>query len=287
MPESSAPGSLCPSDSTGTMVPDIHKAQEAGCSFRLHSPQQNTSEETCQCRNGMKIFERSVEESCPDVWYSDTSEEERSDAEDEGGAVDDEAEAVSDEASAGGMRARCARAHSGAGGSMLRHATCPRCHKTRAPRSAHDEQSLARPRTNSIILQLSRQTTRQSFLDSTAPAHSDTPDDAVCRTKSRSSFSAIPSHIYSLERYISAELDSATESFFDTDVKLADTSPTNGVSSVTSPNFPSSSASISMSLASLSSASNFNDKLSPPPVFLDQRKRRKSHIELALSESFQ
>ncbi|AAS50793.1 ABR023Cp [Eremothecium gossypii ATCC 10895] len=276
MPVSSASGSLCPSDSAGTMVPNIQKAQEAGCSFRLHSPQQSAAAETCQCRNGMRIFERSVEESCADVWDSDTSEEERSDAEDD---------ALGDEACAGGRRARAVRAHSGAS-SALRQTTCARCHKLRAARSAHDEQG-QRPRTNSIILQLSRQTTRQSFLDSAAPGHGDSADDAVCHTKSRSSFSAIPTHIYSLERYISAELDSATESFFDTDVKLADTSATNGVSSVASPNFPSSSASISMSLASLSSASNFNDKLSPPPVFLDQRKRRKSHIELALSESFQ
>ncbi|AET38156.1 uncharacterized protein Ecym_2425 [Eremothecium cymbalariae DBVPG len=338
-------------NSVFTMVPNTQKIQDSLQGFRLQSPQQQrpaqqvqqqqpenqrqqqyqhqqqAGNEICQCKNGMKIFERSVEDQCSDVWYSDTSDEDKSDIEEEldplkevekhkhrkgrhNGAVNS---CLDSKAGGGGLQGQGSgnmrkigtsrTASCGTTSTNKKSQICSRCHRLKPvrshSRSAFDLEELAinRPRTNSIMLQLSRQTTRQSFLDGnntttgsivTHSANDGNPlDETMCRTRSRSSFTAIPTHVYSLEKYISTELDSATESFFDKDVKISDSSPTEVQSSIASPNFPSSSASISLSFASLSSNSNINDKLSPPPIFLDQRKRRKSHIEMSLSESFQ
>ncbi|CDO92286.1 unnamed protein product [Kluyveromyces dobzhanskii CBS 2104] len=208
---------------------------------------------------------------------------------------------------------------------------CPNCHGLRKPRSkssasnngfslSADSNSLSR--TNSIVLSLSKQPTRQSIASSMA--YSDTnnlsfgsPDhdneeptviDGKMPNGSRSSISlstnAIPTHVYSLERYVCSELDSATESFFDKSKQLCDETPTqeplhtvsSSMTKLSLENSPRSSNStlssptmarnrtLSETQSSTGPASQYSS--TDPPPFLDARKRRKSFIELALSESF-
>ncbi|AMD22920.1 HHR151Cp [Eremothecium sinecaudum] len=301
--------------SVTTMIPKSRSAQISNEGFRLQSGlqyfQNNAQMNYCQCRNGMGIFERSVEDQGSDVWYSDTSEEEKSDMEEEfdlsgdGGnegrfaqktapeVLGNEIGNVSQQLDGDNKNGRLSISPSANCSNMRgirKQQLCTRCGKVKTGMSPSrggfdpDDISFNRPRTNSIILQLSRETTRQSFLDSTNAGLATSSDgmnqeESSCRLRTRSSFIAIPTHIYSLEKYVGTELDSAAESFFDKDVKLSASSPIGGQSSIASPTYP--------SCSSISSHSNVNDKLSPPPLFLEKRKRRKSHIELSLSVSFQ
>lgn len=253
---------------------------------------------------------------------------------------------------------------------------CPNCHRHRKQRSksfasngAHSFYPDVKPisRANSIVLPLSKQSTRQSIgsdfftsLDSgdnyahlqqalgeSGHPHSHSNSNSNLNSNinqnqnqgqhvpeanslsgSRSSISLstnhIPTHLYSLERYISSELDSATESFFDKSKMLGDeghhpheafsssftklslhSSP--DASETTLPNTQDQSQGLnqgqgqsqshnqsrrhSHSHSPSSPTSPFthkhktnNDHFSPP--FLDARKRKKSFIELALAESF-
>lgn len=213
---------------------------------------------------------------------------------------------------------------------------CSNCHGLRKPRSKSSASyngysfsldSNPVSRTNSIVIPLSKQPTRQSIASSVGcldtnntinnnslsfGSPTNITDEGAIDPKSsngsRSSISlstnAIPTHLYSLERYVSSELDSATESFFDKSKQLSDEASTHGTEDTVSSSLAKMSLRTSpqSSNSTIANPNTYTNRTIPeipsgtqsinqyssshPPPFLDARKRRKSFIEQALSESF-
>lgn len=89
----------------------------------------------------------------------------------------------------------------------------------------------------------------------------------------------VPAHLYSLERFVSPELDSATESFF-SEANMMNISPrTSDILDY---------GHVCGMRVHVNEGDSSLDLISPemPSGFLDRRMRRKSFIQLSLSESF-
>lgn len=296
----------------------MSRATDALSQFQLDGNDYERKE-SCECRNDCRnlgIFERSVQDPCSDACddedeEADISELETDDAlyfEDELDPLDEEGEggAGSQLVDREGSRrrlftslARVARKLSSSNAQQV--SKCNGCHRPRNARpnsksyieqedagTSHLSQRCSR--TNSFILQLSRQASRQSLPDASdyqiASATGGGGGGNDIRSRSRSSVggtSGIPTHLYSLERFVSSELDSATESFFNKEQKLEDPL------SPSSPRLSSGVSSVSSTTTTLNSGSNATSPCAAThntPLFLNQRKRKKSFIEISLAGSF-
>lgn len=204
-------------------------------------------------------------------------------------------------------------------------ACCPNCHKFKRARSnsgvsfdldsrqasrnrsissfggtAFRPESSSGSRAGSIVVPLSKQSTHASLgscqdESTLSGACSQDGSGGSPRTGcgSRSSIclstNCIPTHLFSLERFVSSELDSATESFFNETKRLSDsTTPSDSIASSLSNlslknSIPNTETSSVTSSVTPSSPRLMGSKNCPP--FLDLRKRRKSFIEMSLAES--
>ncbi|SCV01461.1 LAME_0G16358g1_1 [Lachancea meyersii CBS 8951] len=258
----------------------------------------------CNCEDELDIFERFVQDPCMDSWENldedkDVSTEPQ-DYPDESSSQWEDEEYL--DTVAEGVESLDYKASRVANPNV-----CSKCHKLRRWKTGgsaaqdSDEPVLRCSRTNSFMSQLSRQASRQSLPDPTESMHiaggpggPATEIGASCtgpRSRSRSSFggsSAIPAHLYCLERFVSCELDSAAECFFKKDPPLhVCTSMASPTASVGSPGSPTLSRVLSTPSSS-TTAKNGNDLTQTqahPIMPLAKRKSRVSSIELSLLNS--
>lgn len=254
----------------------------------------------CGCEDELDIFERFVQDPCMDAWEGLDEEEDRSQWEDE--ELDPVCEGVE---GFGQKAAKTGKAN-----------ICSNCHRLRRWKTAATSQDPEEPvlrcsRTNSFMSQLSRQASRQSLPDAgestcTSPVQLASPTQpsgqsleigpsytrpvSRSRSRSRSSFgatSAIPAHIYCLERFVSCELDSNAECFFKNEVSPHPTD-SSATSTLGSPGAsdPATSPHLSGALSSASSSNSAKALSDVQPLFLNKRKSRVSSIEVSLLNSF-
>ncbi|CAR22535.1 KLTH0D05764p [Lachancea thermotolerans CBS 6340] len=269
---------------------EVKDSKKVSCCSRASDPTENI----CECEDELDIFERFVQDPCMNAW-EDLDEEGRPSQ-----WEDDELDPVCEGVE--GFARKQVR--------TSKPCICSNCHhprrwKTSSTAQDFDEPVLRCSRTNSFMSQLSRQASRQSLPDPgegtcgspTHPGYSQpsleigpSRSNSVSRTRSRSSFgasSAIPAHIYCLERFVSSELDSAAENFCRKDpLTLNTVSPT--TSTICSPSGSDSATSPQMAgvLSSSSSTNSAKNNADIQPVFLSKRKSRVSSIEVSLLNSF-
>ncbi|SCU89676.1 LANO_0D05952g1_1 [Lachancea nothofagi CBS 11611] len=250
----------------------------------------------CECEDKLDIFERFVQDPCMNSWEG-LDEEDGGDEEDEDD--DDVPSQWEEDEYLGAVQ----EGVEGFGGRTAKSTTkpnvCTKCHKTRRWKTRGstaqdpDEPVLRCSRTNSFMSQLSRQASRQSLPDASEPLQAGSsveigPTCTGSRSRSRSSFgasSAIPAHLYCLERFVSCELDSAAECFFKKDLPAPHNSiTTSPTASVGSPGSPTLSRVLSSS-SSTNTAKNSPEAHSQAPFSLSKRKSRVSSIELSLLNS--
>ncbi|SCU94743.1 LADA_0G10858g1_1 [Lachancea dasiensis] len=258
-----------------------------------------TQDSVCDCEDTLDIFERFVQDPCIDSWEDLDEGVAGADGQHIGKGPTNESEDQVVQFASGGVLSTTRKGvdqhgEYGEGKSSPPKASiCTKCHKQRRWITVSDDgqQDLDEPvlrcsRANSIMSQLSRQASRQSLPGSPEPlliggSVEIGPTAASSRSRSRSSFgatSAIPSHLYCLERFVSCELDSAAESFFQKDQKNLNLSSPASSGSPSSP-------SLAMHSASMHATDTAADIGGHIPFSLTKRRSRVSSIELSLLKS--